>query len=127
MKTNTILLSIFWILAFFSFYKYYRIQKKINYMKEYEAMCTDFIIKNTYQRKYYIYYYKVIKKGEEIIIEDKLILPLMKNKIKINEYYKVYVDSKNNSDYVTPVQVITYKLYLFLSLCLIIIPLFILY
>ena len=82
MKSETIILALFWIIAFFAFYKYYKIQKKVNKMPESLAVCTDFIIKNTYQRKYYIFYYKVLAKKEEFIIQDKVILPLFKNKIK---------------------------------------------
>ena len=125
MKSETIILALFWIIAFFAFYKYYKIQKKINKMSEGLAVCTDFIIKNTYQRKYYIFYYKVLAKKEEFIIQDKVILPLFKNKIKINETYKIYF--KNQDEYVTPIEVITYRLYLFLSLILVIFPLFFLY
>ena len=125
MKSETIILALFWIIAFFAFYKYYKIQKKVNKIPEGLAVCTDFIIKNTYQRKYYIFYYKVLAKKEEFIIQDKVILPLFKNKIKINETYKIYF--KNQDEYVTPIEVITYKLYLFLSLVLIILPLFFLY
>lgn len=125
MQDSTIILSLTWIIAFFSFYKYYKIQKKINYMEENKATCTDFIIKNTYKRKYYIYYYKVDHK--DIIIEDKMLIPYMKKRIKIGSSYKIYLNSHNDHDYVSPIELITYKLYLFISICLIIIPLFILY
>lgn len=127
MNTNSFILIIFWLIAFFSFYKYYKIQRKINNLEEYVATCSDILIKNTYNRKYYIYYYEVNYQNNKYILQDKLILPFLKGRIKINEDYKIYINLKNGQDYVTPMEVMTYKLYLFISIALIIIPLFWLY
>lgn len=120
-KDAIIIYSIFFVGAFFSFYHYIKIKNKIKSMQEIKATCTDVIIRTTYNKKYYMYFY-TFKLDGTCNISDKRRTPLMRNKIKINEEYIMYVNPKNDKDYVTPIETMTNNFYLFLSIALIILP-----
>lgn len=94
-------------------------------MEEKEAYCSDVIVRRTYDKKYYMYFYKVKIDDEEISISEKKRLPFMQSKIKIKEVYKVFINPKNTNQYVSPIQVLTYKYYLILAIILIVLPLII--
>lgn len=117
-------MTIFYVLAFFSFYKYFIVERKIKKMEQIEAVCTDVIVRRTYEKKYYMYYYKANFNGEEVNFSERKRLPFMQTFILINHKYTMFV-SKDLKDYVLPIQFLTYKFYLWATIFLIVVPLII--
>ena len=113
----TIALLIIYFLAIYFFYKYRQIVKKIKEMKLVKAICTDVIVRRTYNRKYYMYFYKYTFKKEENTITDKYLLPIFQNKIKINNKYLMFANEK---EAISPLTALTYKWYLYAAIGLII-------
>ena len=81
-------------------------------MEQTKAICTDVIVRRTYNKKYYMYFYKFTFKNEEYNVFEKLRLPLWQKKIKIKEKYLMYVEQNNPNNYVTPITTLSYKYYL---------------
>ena len=86
-KDLAIILTIIYLIVIYLVYKYYNYTKKIKYMKEIKVTCSDVIIRRTYNKKYYMYFYKLKYKSEEVIISDKFRLPIFQKYIKINNKY----------------------------------------
>lgn len=125
-KMNTNTLTIIIIISFaalYCFYKYIFYQRRINKMKEVSALCTGVLVRRTYNKKYYLYSYTMKYKKEEVPIADKMRLPIFQKRIKINEKYKMYVNPHNTEDFITPIDTLTYKWYLYAALSLLIIAL----
>ncbi len=124
MNTNTLTIIIILFLAvLYCFYKYIFYQRKVNEMKEVFAICTGVLVRRTYNKKYYLYSYTMKLKKDEIPISDKMRLPLFQKRIKINEKYKMYVNPKNTEDFLTPIETLTFRWYLYAAICLIVIAL----
>ncbi len=124
MNDKLLFMTIFYVLAFFSFYKYFIVERKIKKMEQIEAVCTDVIVRRTYEKKYYMYYYKANFNGEEVNFSERKRLPFMQTFILINHKYTMFV-SKDLKDYVLPIQFLTYKFYLWATVFLIVVPLII--
>ena len=113
---------IFYTVAFFTFTKFMQIQRKLKNMIKWEVKCTDYFVRRTYQKKYYSFYFEGTYKKEEFNVADKTILPFFKNYFKIQNIYSIYLDPNNLNNYVTPLELIFHKIYLVLTIILIILP-----
>ena len=120
----TFFLVISYTLMFFSLYKYLIIKQKIKNMHQVNAICTDVIVRRTYNKKYYLYCYTFKFHNEEYSLTDKLRLPLFQKRIMIQEKYPMYVNRNNPQEYLTPVAIITYKWYLYGAIFLFILSFF---
>ena len=120
----TFFLVISYTLMFFSLYKYLIIKQKIKNMHQVNAICTDVIVRRTYNKKYYLYCYTFKFHNEEYSLTDKLRLPLFQKRIMIQEKYPMDVNRNNPQEYLTPVAIITYKWYLYGAIFLFILSFF---
>lgn len=118
-----IIFTIFYVGAFFSFRKYYKTQAKMKHMQNINCICSDVIVRQTYNKKFYIFYYERKIKGElSKFIEQKRI-PIFNRYIKINNEYLMFVNESNDKEYVGPIETFLNKYYLILSIVLIVLPL----
>lgn len=117
----TLILIIIYLLVIYLFTKYYKISQKLKEMHEINAKCSDIVVRRTYNKKYYLYFYTFTFKKEEYSISEKYQLPLFQKKMQINKKYPMAVDSKNPQQYVSPNVYATYKYYLYFSIFLILI------
>lgn len=122
-KDATIITTIFFLLAFFSFKYFLKIYNKKKRMIEVKAIVTDVIVRTTYNKKFYMYFYTFSFQDEKVNISDKKRFPFFQNRIKIYDEFFMYVNPHNMDDYVTPIEGMTYKFYLFLSILFILLPL----
>lgn len=126
-KDGIILTTLSFVFAFFLFRRFIEIYKKMKNMIEIEAIVTDVIVRTTYNRKYYMYYYSFVFGGNEYTIEDKKRTPWMHKKIVINQTILMYILPDNPKEYISPMSVLTYKYYLLLAICFIVLPLLLLH
>lgn len=118
-----IVFTLFYVGAFFSFRKYFKTQAKIKQMQRIKCKCSDVIVRQTYNKKFYIFYYESELKGElSKFIEQKRI-PIFNRYIKINNEYLMFVNVSNDKEYVGPIETFLNKYYLILSIVLIVLPL----
>ena len=104
--------------------KYIILKSKQKKMQEVKAKCTDIVIRRTYNKRYYLYFYQFSFQKENINISDKIRWAYFQNKIEINKQYLMYVNPQDPNDYLTPIETMTSKWYLYLSLLLFVISLF---
>lgn len=119
-------MTAFFLGGFYFFYKYFRTLKKIEHRRQVKAKCTDFIIRTFYNKKEYVAFYEFDLNKEKWTAGDKTRLPFIKYFIKNNNSYVMYVNPKNEKDYISPYVVLTYKYYLILAILAIVIPLLLL-
>lgn len=115
-----IILVLIYLLVVYLLSKYYKIIQKIKQMQEVMATCTDIVVRRTYNKKYYLYFYTFKIDNDTNNISDKLRLPIMQKKIKIKDTYLMYVNNRNIDDYISPITTLTYKWYLHGAIILII-------
>lgn len=101
--------------------KYYKLITKKKCYQSILSKCSDVIIRQTYRKKYYMYFYTFKIKNKEYNVHDKLIFPIFQNKIKINNKYLMYVNNNNPNEYISPIKTITINWYLYGSIILFII------
>lgn len=115
------LILLFLIFGLYFLFKFIHIYHKIKLYSPTKVLCTDSIIRRTYNRKYYIFIYHVKLKKEEFNLRDQTLLPFYPKLIKINQNYLMYIDLNNPDNVVTPLEVLSYKYYLLIGLILLII------
>ena len=117
-----ILFVIFFSIAFILIYKYIRLYLKKKHMIKINATVTDVIKRTTYQKNMYVYFYKYKFKGEEYNTSDNTRYKILGFNPKINDTYKMFINTKKPSECITPLDLFLSKISLILSIVLIIVP-----
>ena len=86
------------------------------------ATVTDVIKRTTYQKNMYVYFYKYKFKGEEYSTSDNTRYKILGFNPKINDTYKMFINTKKPSECITPLDLFLSKISLILSIVLIIVP-----
>ena len=81
-----LILTILYLIALYLFYKYYKINSQIKNMKQTKAICTDVIVRRTYNKKYFLFLF--------ISFLFINLLIKMKNIILPTNYFYLYGKSK---------------------------------
>ncbi len=115
--------TIFFSIAGICFYKWVAIYLKIRNMIQIKCHVTDIRHITTYNEVIHYYHYLFTLKGKEYNICDNVILFKLWPK-QINDELDMYVDKNNPSNVVTPWQTYLYKIYLYITIISILIPLF---
>ena len=119
----TLILIIIYLGVVYLLVKYYKIKQQVNQMTEITAKCSDIVVRRTYNKKYYLYFYTFTFQKEEYTVSEKYRLPIFQKKMQINNKYPMVIDKNNPKEYVSPNSYAYYKYYLYLSLTLIFISL----
>ncbi len=119
---QTLIFVVCFSIAIILIYKYILFKKKTKNKILIDATCTDTTLKTTYHKNIRIFYYTYVYKDEEYNASDKtrFIIPGFNPKIK--ETLKIYIDSKNPANYVTPLEIFYSKIYIILGIILLILP-----
>ena len=119
---QTLIFVVCFSIAIILIYKYILFKKKTKNKILIDATCTDTTLKTTYHINIRIFYYTYVYKDEEYNASDKtrFIIPGFNPKIK--ETLKIYIDSKNPTNHVTPLEIFYSKIYIILGIILLILP-----
>ncbi len=123
MNDLIIILVIIYLVVVYLVTQYFKIKQKMKIMQPIMATCTDIVVRRTYNKKYYFYFYKIKIKHDEITLNERKRLPIFQKQIKINTKYLMYVNEQNPDEYVSPTQVLAHKWYLYGAIMLIILSL----
>ena len=119
---QTLILVLCFSIAIILIYKYILFKNKIKNKILIDATCTDTTLKTTYHKNIRIFYYTYTYNNEEYSASDKTRFIIPGFNPKINRTFKIYIDSKNPTNYVTPLEIFYSKIYIGLGIILIILP-----
>ena len=119
---QTLIFVICFSIAIILIYKYVLFRNKIKGKILIDATCTDTTLRTTYHKNIRIYYYKYTYEDEEYSTSDKTRFIILGFNPKIKETFKIYIDSKNPNNHVTPLEIFYSKIYIILGIILIILP-----
>lgn len=119
---QTLIFVLCFSIAIILIYKYILFKNKIKNKILIDATCTDTTLKTTYHKNIRIFYYTYTYNNEEYSASDKTRFIISGFNPKINRTFKIYIDSKNPTNYVTPLEIFYSKIYIFLGIILIILP-----
>ena len=119
---QTIIFVICYSIAIILIYKFINFKTKTKNMEQIDATCTDTTLRTTYQKNIRMYYYTYTYKDEEYKTADKTRFKIPGFNPQIKKIFKIYINPKNPEDSVTPLEIYYSKLYLILSIILLILP-----
>lgn len=119
---QTLIFVLCFSIAIILIYKYILFKNKIKNKILIDATCTDTTLKTTYHKNIRIFYDTYTYNNEEYSASDKTRFIIPGFNPKINRTFKIYIDSKNPTNYVTPLEIFYSKIYIFLGIILIILP-----
>lgn len=119
---QTLIFVICFSIAIILIYKYIIFKNKTKNKILIDATCTDTTLRTTYHQNIRIYYYKYTYEGQEYSASDKTKFTIPGFNPKINRTFKIYIDSKNPTNYVTPLEIFYSKIYIGLGIIFLILP-----
>lgn len=119
---QTLIFVICFSIAIILIYKYVLFRNKIKGKILIDATCSDTTLRTTYQKNIRVYYYKYTYDGEEYSTSDKTRFLIPGFNPKIKQVFKIYIDSKKPDDCVTPLEIFYSKVYIILSIILLVLP-----
>lgn len=119
---QTLIFVLCFSIAIILIYKYILFKNKIKNKILIDTTCTDTTLKTTYHKNIRIFYYTYNYNNEEYSASDKTRFIIPGFNPKINRTFKIYIDSKNPTNYVTPLEIFYSKVYIILGIILLILP-----
>lgn len=119
---QTLIFVLCFSIAIILIYKYILFKNKIKNKILIDATCTDTTLKTTYHKNIRIFYYTYNYNNEEYSASDKTRFIIPGFNPKINRTFKIYIDSKNPTSCVTPLEIFYSKVYIILGIILLILP-----
>lgn len=121
-NSETVVFVIFWGIAIILFYKYFKTYQKSKSMEKITCKCSDVILRTTYSKNTYVYFYSYTYKDEEYTTSDSTSFKLPFFCPKIGDVLEIYINKNNANDTINPLTLFYNKLFLFLSFLLLILP-----
>lgn len=119
---QTLIFVICYSIAVILIYKFIKYQNKIKNMEIVDATCTDTTLRTTYQKNIRLFYYSYTYKNEEYTTSDQTRFTIPGFTPQIKKTYKIFVNPKKPNICVTPLEIFYSKLYIILSIILLVIP-----
>lgn len=121
-KEQGIIFVICYSIACIFIYKYYLYYRKKKNMKFVKGICTDTVYRTGYSKNTYSYFYSYRINKEEFNTSDKIKFRLPFFNPKIKDKVMLLVDMNNPKNHITPWEIFLAKIYLFSSICLVLLP-----
>ena len=122
MQDKAIIMTICFSIACILIYKLYGYFKKKKGMINIRCRVTDTTYRTGYAKNTYIYYYIYTYNGEEYTTNDTTRFKLPFFNPKINDEFAISIDPNKPNNNITPLEIFKAKLYSYLIILLIIIP-----